>query len=352
MNVLHHSQFRALRPVFLTVTVAAWLALGLCVPVFGQIGIGIKFDRPKYLSYEPIQAEITLRNDTGNTLVFDENSKENRLNLTVEDSDGLRVQPRTKTNIIAGLILGSGETRKLRFTLNNLYGMNRPGTYQVTVQVGHVRLSGMYETGPVTVSVISGILVWNREFGLPADNTGDAIASRKVSLLVFPDGKRDLYALQLEDEESVYGVIRLGPCFGGNKPQCEVDAFSNIHVLHLIRPRLVEYRVLDSNFAPKVHRYYTVGETAPKLQRDPEIGQIMVAGGRLAVEGVDYTMEEFAKDGAEKPSGNRLPVAPAATAPVAPANLDVERSTAPLEHAGIRSAAPTPDKNAGMPEKK
>lgn len=354
MNMLPTPQIlRSRCPSIRPVAVAAWLAFGLLVPAFGQVGIGLKVDRQKYLSYEPIQAEITLRNDTGNSLVFDENSKENRLVLAVEDSDGLRVQPRVQANVVSGLILGAGETRKLKFTLNSLYAMNRPGVYKVTAQIGHVRLSGMYEAAPVAVSVISGILVWSREFGLPSENAGDAIASRKVSLLIFPDGKRDLYAVQLEDDASVYGVIRLGPRFGGNRPQCEVDAFSNIHILHLIRPRLVEYRVLDCNFNSKVHRYYAVDASAPKLQRDPEIGQIMVAGGRLAVEGSDYTVEEFKKDDADRPLDRRLPpLETMATTPVAPADLDVTRSTAPLDHSGIRSVAPAPEKSTGTPEKK
>ena len=350
MNAPQHSPFRRTPPALRHVAVAVWLAAGFLTPVFGQIGIGLKLDRHKYLSYEPIQAEITLRNDTGNTLVFDANSKENRLLLNVEDDHGLHIQPRTQTNVVAGLILGAGETRKLQFALNALFGMNRPGMYKVTAQVGHVRLSGMYEDGPVTVPVISGISVWSREFGLPVDNSGDPIALRKVSLLIFPDGKHDLYALQLEDEKSVYGVVRLGPRFGANRPQCEVDAFSNIHVLHLIRPRLVEYRVLDCNFNPKVHRYYTVNNASPKLQRDAEIGQIMVVGGELAVEGRDYTLADINQDDADIPATNHPPADPVAAPPAMLPDLDVKRSTAPIDHSTSRVNGPPPETGTATPK--
>ncbi len=323
------------------VAAAAWLGIGFLAPVFGQIAVGVTLDRSqnrdKYLQYEPVWAEVSLRNNTGNSLVFDAASPDNRLEIQVETADGLRLDLRDKAvNLAGGLILGPGESRTLKVMLNSLYNLNNPGNYKVTASISHARLSNRYFSAPRVLQVVKGECVWSKDFGLPAENPTAPIAERKVSILLFPDGRNDTYALQVEDSKSVYGLVRLGPRFTGSKPQCDVDAFSNIHSLMLIRPRLMEYRVFDCNLKQKQHRYIAVDEDNPVLRRDPDIGRILVVGGRTAVEGKDYQLEDVTPPG-ETPAAKPVkpPASPAKT-PEAPAPAGgarggaAERATAPI----------------------
>jgi hypothetical protein len=301
---------------FIGLAAAVWLGIGCLAPVFGQIGIGLTLDRSqnhdKYLQYEPVWAEVTLRNNTGNSLVFDAASPDNSLDIQVETSDGLRLDPRNKANLAAGLILGPGESRTLKVMLNSIYNLNEAGSYKVTASISHARLSNRYYSEPRTLRVVKGECVWSKDFGMPAENAGAAIAERKVSILLFSDGRNDAYAVQVEDSKNVYGLTRIGPRFVGNKPQCDIDAFSNIHTLMLIRPRLVEYRVFDCNLKQKQRRYIAVDGDMPVLRRDPDIGRVQVIGGRPAIEGKDYQIEDVTPQ-AETPAAK--PAVPPATPP-------------------------------------
>ena len=56
---------RSIRPILTLITLTA-----LCSAAFGQIGIWVKADHKHYLRYEPVEVAVTLRNYSGNTLVF------------------------------------------------------------------------------------------------------------------------------------------------------------------------------------------------------------------------------------------------------------------------------------------
>lgn len=300
------------RPV-LTAAVTAILAGFLSLPAAAQIGINLKTDRAKYFRYEPIQADVTLRNVTGNPLLFGEgDAQEGYLKITIEDAQGAQlIADDPKINPAAGLILGAGETKSVTIMLNELFDLQKEGSYTVRAVVGHARLANDFRSDPVTVTVTAGRLVWSRGFGIPTTDSTKPIVSRKASLFLFPDQKHDLYALFLEDDRVVYGVVRLGPRISGATPQCDVDALSNIHVLVMTKPRLVDYQVYDSNLRLKQRRFYMVDSSVPMLQRDPDVGRVMVVGGRLAQEGTDYTLEDTKEGGATGAPPGDAPGAPA-----------------------------------------
>jgi len=86
----------------------------------------------------------------------------------------------------------------------------------------------------------------------------------------------------------VYGITRLGPRIGGAVPSCDVDAMSNIHTLIQVCSRFYSYRVYDHAANLLQDKYYKSEKTLPRLTRDPEVGRVMVTGGRAAVPGVDF----------------------------------------------------------------
>ena len=256
-----------------------------------QIGITLATDRRKYMRYEPIRARILLRNYSANTLVFSgEAANKGYLLFDIETADQMGTRATDPAvNPVADLILGAGETRQLVLVLNNLYNLQKEGVYRITAQIGHPRLPNDYKSKTVTVEVRDGAAVWSRTVGLPAVGVAAPIKSREVSLLAFHEDPGDLYCLRVEDDEMVYGVVRLGARLGGAEPDCDMDAVSNVHTLLQVRPRLYAYRVYDYNVKLKQEKYFIPeGESLPRLARDPDIGRIMVTGGRVAVEGVDY----------------------------------------------------------------
>ncbi len=271
------------------------LGLLLALQVHGQMGISVSTDRQKYLRYEPIRVRVLLRNYSGNTLVFGAGtSKEGYVDFTIDTDGGFDVAKLDRTaNLTDSLILGAGETKELSLILNNLYDMQKEGVYTVSAQLGHRRLANDYVSQSCVIEVRDGLEVWSRSVGMPTASSASNISARKASLLLFHQDPGDMYCLKIEDEAMVYGVVRLGPRILGGTPDCDVDAVSNIHILFQSKSRLYSYCVYDCNGQLKQDRFYlSVGDQIPRLHRDPDIGRIMVIGGRVGVPGVDFEVTE------------------------------------------------------------
>ena len=280
-----------------------------CQHADAQIGIQIEADREKYVRYEPVKLTVTLRNYTGNTLIFGlDRDTEGSLDFLVETPEGLPIRQLDRdANPVAGLVLGTGETKSLTLTLNNLYDMQSEGVYIVAAQVGHPRLQNDYRSNEHSLEVRTGLVLWEQMVGIPAAERSDRIQSRKITLMMFRDKKGEIYCLRSEDEGYVYGVVRLGPRIAGSEPQCDVDSVSNVHVLFLIRPRLYAYRVYDYNLELRQEKYYVLEDYPPRLDRDQDIGRITVVGGRTAVEGQDFRLDRNAGKPASAPVAEAAP---------------------------------------------
>lgn len=327
----------------------AALLSGLALPAHAQLGIQLKTNQVRYVRYEPIQVTVTLFNYTGNSLFFGGRDSEGRLRLLVESNEGFHVPAFDEdVNPAADLSLGAGESKSLTLAINTMYNMQREGQYTVRAQIEHPRLDKNYRSEACIVAVAAGSEIWSREVGVPDDQATTPIHVKKVSLRLFPDRNHDLYVLQVEDDNVVYGVVRLGSRITGTQPLCDVDAISNIHVLFMTRPRFFEYRVYDSSLQLKQSQFYAVDATtnaSPSLQRDPEVGRVLVTGGRLALKGVDY--EDDAPKAATPATapGARTPEAggTAAAAPGKTTAPDKSPEADKVKKAGTPVAVPVPD---------
>ncbi len=277
-----------LTPVLLAVLCLVFLPLRSA----GQVGISLETEYHKYLRYEPITVQILLRNYSGNTLVFGDNSsKQGHLDFIVEKEGAMEVRKSDpKVNPVGNLILGAGETKQLSLSLNTIYDMQKEGVYTLAAQVGHHRLQNDFRSNTITVEIADGVVVWQRRAGIPVGNGTSAINARQISLLLFHGASGDIYCLRVEDDEMVYSTVRLGPRIAGALPECDLDAVSNVHILFQARPRLYAYRVYDFNGKLKQEKYLILEGKVPHIYRDPDIGRIIVTGGRLAVPGVDFKL--------------------------------------------------------------
>lgn len=291
----------------------AGLALLSAVVAHAQLGIDLKTDRLKYVTYEPIRVTVTLRNYSGNTLVFGLDPKtQGSLDFSVSRESTAPVRPLDEgASPVSGLVLGAGETKTLTLGVNTLYDMQEEGTYDIFAQIGHPQLENDFRSDAVSVEIRHGTTIWTRSVGKPGREQGRSIASRQVSLLLFHDKDGDVYCLRVEDGEFVYRVVRLGRRVIGSSPQCDVDAISSIHVLFPVRPRLYVHQVYDYDVKLKQERHYVLEGPVPRFHRDPDVGRIMVVGGRPAVRGVDFMYAEDDGGASEAPHpAAQLPTSP------------------------------------------
>jgi hypothetical protein len=257
-----------------------------------QLGIELRGGRATYVTHESVMVTLVLRNYTGNALRFGGEAPDGDV-LFVLSRDGDPMLHRVALGKrFATFELAAGETRKLSLQLNQIFNFQKPGDYNVYAQATHPRLGQDYQSKSLSFGVREGISIWHRSFGVPTAASDGEIPARTVTLLRTHEQTGDELCMRIEDDRLVYAVIRLGRQIFGAEPECDIDAVSNIHILMRAESRLFIYRVYDYRGQCKLKKYYMLDETLPRLLRDDRTGRLTVFGGRLAVEGVDYTVSK------------------------------------------------------------
>lgn len=377
----------------------ALLAAGRAAAV---VNMSLSLDRDRYLRYEPIEATITIRNDSGNPLVFSVGQSKRTLTagkrqllrqllseeeyraqgvetslvispalerlvnrkllmLPPEQRPGIQKQlaeqpgdqrencsleilvwkddepssvPQALVTSLPLETLGqlpAGDSREATFTLNRLVKVGAPGRYKLKIQLRHDRFPDVcFATPSIGFDVLDGNVIWERTFGLPTGNTGEAIRTRQVKLKSLVANKVSLYYLELsgpdaQGRQAVFLIARLCDYTLGTKPQVEIDGVNNIHVVFMSYPRFYEYRVYDYNGKNLVRRFLKSVSSIPILRYDPEYTMIRVVGGDPAAEGTDYVFTDESRreaaptpgfsSSAQKQGGTIPPASPAAPAP-------------------------------------
>ena len=271
------------------------IALALTGLAGGQAGaqlrLNVSCDRGRYIIHEPVQVTLRIRNDSGNALSFGEAAPGRPLlSLVCQREDATTRETREADALIRGLELAPGQEKTLTFAINDNFGLARPGRFAITAQVGHPRFQSDLRTQPAQFEVREGTPEWSHDLGVPALDPEAPIRDRRATLLVFPEEKFDIYCLQIQDDDTLYALLRLGRRIIAAPPQCEIDAMSNIHVLMRLRSRLLVHRVYDYNGSLRQQKFYGLSSTTPELYRDTQTGRVSVVGGKMAQEGVDYTL--------------------------------------------------------------
>jgi len=243
------------------------------------------------LRYEPIDVILTIRNNSGNTLIFsDADINSGRIFFDVSGQNGKVSKSFDKrANPASGLILAAGDARELKISINMLHDMQKEDTYSITAYLNHDRLSRTLLSNTVDLEVVEGLRIMERSVGLQAEDDTSVIKSIKLLLLLFDGKEEKLYCLRAEDEENVYAVFRLGPYISGSKPQLEIDGSSSIHIFIQVRPRLYSYLIyafVGRNLQLRQQRYYVPENGTPTLDR--QTGFLRVVHARVANEGTDY----------------------------------------------------------------
>ena len=261
-----------------------------------QIGMKISAQHDRYLRYERIQMRLSLRNYSGNTLVFGKDAQGQnlgRLVFKVTSQNGNLVSMLDpNANPMEGMVFGAGESRELTLTLNALFDLQLDGFYTVSAYIDHKRLPQGFSSNTLKFEVRDGTVIATKTIGLPTDNNIDTIKSVTASLMRFNDGKKELYCLRIEDENCVYGTFRVGPYISGRQPQLDADGSSAIHVFVQVSPKLYSYAVysiIGGEAKIRQQRYFVPDGGVPMLSRTT--GYFKVLYARQAIEGNDFKFQ-------------------------------------------------------------
>ena len=275
------------RILFLTL----FLAVLTAMPLAAQVGLSIKLNRMTYMIYEPVHAFVAIRNDSGRALVFGTNPRlQGFILFDIRDQHNRRVPKKGNAEIsVSDLLINAGETKPLFFRLDRFYDLTKPGIYRVKVYISHPQLPNDFESKESIFWVANGSPIWKKTVGLPKldDNDKSDIESRTYTIRALFDGQTRYYYLVVEDEEHIYGVMRIGKALGQEKIHAEVDMLSRIHILNPISTNVHHHLSFALDGSNTINQYWKNTETIPTLMRDRS-GKVFVAGGAPALQGIDY----------------------------------------------------------------
>ena len=264
--------------------------------ISAQISISVSTDQDRYIQFEPVEATVSLRNYSGQSISFANIGSQDGgyLKIKIINTVG-RIATQIQPNLdpTADLVLLPGAMKSVTLNLSEFFDIQSEDDYELLIRVGHHRFEHDFMSNPVRFQVRNGVKIWSREVGRPTLEKNKRIKTKTYSLNTIHFNTGDLYFLQIEDDDYVYATIRLGPRVLGILPQCEIDALSRVHTLIQTAPRLLNYRIFDLDGDMKQNNFYVIEGTMAKLFRDPDLGTVAVKGGRKAAEGIDFNVKSY-----------------------------------------------------------
>lgn len=269
--------------------------LALSNSAYSQIQIAMDMDQVKFIQYEAIDLTLHVINDSGSQLTFGKNGGKIEFLILSEVNDFSTKINSFKENLnpASGLVLGAGETKKIKLRLNKYFPLHKAVRYRIKCRISHPRLQNAVETKKfLDFEVSQGDLISTRSFGMSDALTPQKIITRNYSIIGFNENRNASYCIKFFDDKWVYSLHRLGPKVRGVPLQHDVDSFSNIHTLIQLEPKIFSHTIFSPIGKKQQEIIYRASfDNVPKLNRDTDLGKISVLDGLRAIEGVDYVRQ-------------------------------------------------------------
>ena len=252
-------------------------------PAAAQVQIELTLARRTYMLYEPLVATVTLTNQAGRDITFEDTGGKPWFNVEVTTLDGQVIQPYDTRYKLNPLTVPAGETRKRKIDLNPLFPIRELGSHRLRANVYLADADKYFGSAYTTFDIAEGQLIWRQDVGVP----GSTASVRQVSLLTFqrPD-RLELYARVRDGEggNTVYATHPLGRVLSnGTQPQAVFDRANTLHVLQEAMPSAYLYTQIsvDGEWLNQ-QAYNKVGSNRPRLEKSPS-GDVELHGGKLQV---------------------------------------------------------------------
>lgn len=256
-----------------------------------------KLPRSSYMRYEPVIAEITLRNNFGQVLIFGKEMEfKGHLEAQLTDING-RPLPDSGAKInLQGLILRPGVDQMIRVNVGKWLNIRKSGFYTLKFYLSHPMLKSEYQSNAVNFDVSQGKVIWSKSFGVPRlldDKIGGKLPVRTYTVRGLQDKDDVKIFLFVEDKDNIYSIKNIGTLLGNSSPQCNIDSLNQLHILHQIGNKVFLYYVFDWNGKCDTVKSYRTTDTIPVLFRNPASGEVKVVGGALETLPPGYSTERL-----------------------------------------------------------
>lgn len=207
-----------------------------------QLMVQMKMNKDSYMAYEPVKATITVSNRSGHDVILNGPGGRSWLSFDVYEK-GQIISPSVRGGApVSGFLLGSGKSISKTVNIRELYPLGRYGNYVVNASVYFPPLKRYFTSKKTRVSVMDSRAFWKQSVGVRTDPSKLA-SFREFSLHQFRDQSFNSLYVRLKDADGgrVYATYSIGRYIDVRKPQATVDAQNNLHVLHMVAPRVYSY---------------------------------------------------------------------------------------------------------------
>jgi len=271
--------------------------------VLGQVNIKLELSKRLYVQYEKIYAKVTLRNDTGNTIIFGSNEAlKGSIDFVIENKkqEPIFINSDTPLPKLEGIILKPNGYEMIIVCLNNHYSLQRRGKYRIKATFKHRRIPFRYRSEILPFEISKGITMWEQTVGIPqkSENGNNMILQRTFRFIALQEIKRKYFYLVVEDDKHVYNVALLGEETGVQIPIFKFDIYNNLHILLKINPRIFSYMKFNITGHLEQQAVYQVKGTI-NIEEEPNTKEIIVTGGVLAPKQTydQILREKFSQEG-------------------------------------------------------
>ncbi len=213
--------------------------------VMAQVALELKLNQKNYLLYDTVYAKIKLENYSGIPIVFgSETELKGEISFYIETPDksvSFLIDEKI-TPQIENIILRPGSSATVTVPISKYYNMQKSGRYRVRAIVKHPRFTNGYQSNAMPCMLVKGITMYERTVGVPdVLNKSNKIATRTYRLVSYYDGADTVFNLVIEDKKNIYAIRKVGFQTGSLVPICDIDAFSKIHILNQVSPKIFSY---------------------------------------------------------------------------------------------------------------
>ena len=230
-----------------------------------QITVNAHLAKKEYVAYESINLTVSIKNNAGQQIDFENRRGVPWIDLIVERTSGNSIYKSHNVSY-KPIRLRTGETKSSNFNLNNKYNLGEPGNYVV---YAFVRLPGQTTRGTQTkkvhFTVIRGNAVWKQNAGVPG-TPGD---QREYRILDVKSANATELYVQVEDtkRKKILATYSMGRNLAFRDFEATLDNRNQMHVLFLTNPTIWNHTVVDVAGKVVRRKYHKKGSggSSPRL---------------------------------------------------------------------------------------
>jgi len=264
---------------FLKTRAAALLLILAVLPAArAQLQVDLSIKRSLYLAYEPLIAQVSITNLSGNSLNLRDTEGSRWLGFQIETLDGRPIAPRDSNHSNPSLLIQPGEKLTRPLNLTPLYPISEYGGYRIRAAIHVPSLGRTFTSAPLNVEVTEGRSIYRKTVGVPASQPGGG-GTRDINILThrLPSSTQLYIRIQDPARGVVHCTHRLGRLVSYGTPEILLDGQNEIHVLQNTAPKEFLYSHIGLNGEVRERKTYLQNVKRPSLVKTSD-NRIAVAG--------------------------------------------------------------------------